>query len=220
MNLSCFKAYDIRGRVPSVLNESLARQIAYAYALEFLPKTVVIGHDARLSGSALYSAVAEGLISAGVDVTGIGMCGTEEIYYATFAKGYDGGIMITGSHNPADENGMKMVRQDAVPVSGDSGLFNIRNRIEDDLVVPAVKKGHFSETSFRDDYIEHLLSYVAPHALKPFTVVADAGNGCAGLVMKKLAAKLPLNITVLNTEPDGRFPHGVPNPLLPENREF
>ena len=219
MNLSCFKAYDIRGRVPSVLNESLARQIGYAYALEFSPKTVVIGYDARLSGPALYGAVAEGLNAAGVDVTGIGMCGTEEIYYSTFAKGFDGGIMITGSHNPADENGMKMVRRGAVPVSGDSGLFNIRNRIEDGLIVPSVKNGSFSKTSFRDDYIRHLLGYIAPETLKPFTVVADAGNGCAGLVMKELAAKLPLNVTILNAEPDGRFPHGVPNPLLPEKRE-
>ena len=219
MNLSCFKAYDIRGHVPSILNASLARQIGYAYALEFSPKTVVLGYDARLSGLALYSAMTEGLNAAGVDVTGIGICGTEEIYYSTFAKGFDGGIMITGSHNPADENGMKMVRRNAVPVSGDSGLFNIRNRIEDGLVVPSVKKGSFSETSFRDDYIEHLLGYIAPETLKPFTVVADAGNGCAGLVMQKLAAKLPLDITLLNAEPDGRFPHGVPNPLLPENRE-
>lgn len=218
-DLSCFKAYDIRGKVPGKLNESLARQIGYAYALEFSPKNVVIGYDARLSGHALYTAVADGLNSAGVDVVGIGRCGTEEIYYSTFAKGFGGGIMITGSHNPADENGMKLVRRHAIPVSGDSGLFNIRSRIEKGLAIPPIKKGSFIETSYRNDYIEHLLTYISPKKLKPMTIVADIGNGCAGLVMQKLAPKLPLKIIMLNEEPDGRFPHGVPNPLLPENRK-
>ena len=219
MNLSGFKAYDIRGACPDVLDEELARHIGYAYAREFHPESVVIGHDARLSGPALYGALAEGLMAAGVEVTGIGLCGTEEIYFASFAKGFDGGIMVTGSHNPADENGFKMVRGGAVPVSGDSGLFRIRDRIASGQEIPSRQSGSFTEASFRDDYVEHLLSYIHPQTLKRFRIVADAGNGCAGQVITLLAQRLPLDIMLINGEPDGTFPHGVPNPLLPEKRE-
>ena len=218
MNLSGFKAYDIRGKYPSTLNEEMARQIGYAYARHFGAKRVVIGHDARLSGPALYHALADGLRAAGADVTGTGICGTEEIYYAAFAKNFDGGIMVTGSHNPADENGFKMVRGGAVPVSGDSGLFAIRDRIVERQDIPARLKGSFTEASFRDEYVEHLLSYVHPESFRHFRIVADPGNGCAGLVIKKLADRLPLNIELIHGEPDGTFPNGVPNPLLPENR--
>lgn len=220
MNLSGFKAYDIRGSYPRVLDEELARHIGYAYAREFHPESVVIGHDARLSGPALYHALAEGLMAAGVDVTGIGMCGTEEIYFASFAKGFDGGIMVTGSHNPSDENGFKMVRGGAVPVSGDSGLLRVRDRIARGQDIPSLHFGSFTEASFRDAYIEHLLGYIRPETLKHFRIVADAGNGCAGEVMKILARRLPLDIVLIHGEPDGTFPHGVPNPLLPEKREL
>ncbi len=219
MNLSGFKAYDVRGRYPSVLNEDLARGLGFAFSQEFQPKRVVIGHDARLSGPALYAALAEGFRAAGVDVVGIGLCGTEEIYYAAFAKGFDGGIMVTGSHNPADENGFKMVRGGAVPVSGDSGLFRIRDRIAAGQDIPAELSGSFTEASFRDDYVEHLLSYIKPETLRRFRIVADPGNGCAGLVMQELAKCLPLELRLIHHEPDGTFPNGVPNPLLPENRE-
>ena len=218
MNLSCFKAYDIRGRFPDVLNEDLARLVGRAFAEEFRPGRVVIGHDARLSGPALYRALAEGLLDAGADVTGTGLCGTEEIYFAAFAEGFDGGIMVTGSHNPADENGFKLVRGGAVPVSGDSGLFAMRERIASGRAFPQRERGRFSEASFRDDYVEHLMSYVRPETLRPFRIVADAGNGTAGLVMKKLAERLPFDIVLINGEPDGTFPDGVPNPLLPEKR--
>ena len=221
MNLSGFKAYDIRGYYPSVLNEDFAFQVGYAYAREFQPENVVIGHDARLSGPALYRALASGLQAAGVNVTGIGLCGTEEIYFATFAKKFDGGIMVTGSHNPANENGFKMVRSQAIPVSGDSGLFNIRDRIAKGQDIPSVTaKGSFVEDCFREEYLDHLLAYIRPQSLKPFKIVADPGNGCAGLVVKKLVERLPIDIVLVNDEPDGTFPHGVPNPLLPENREL
>lgn len=218
MNLSGFKAYDVRGRYPSTLDEQLARNIGYAFAREFGAERVVIGHDARLSGPALYGALAEGLRAAGADVTGIGLCGTEEIYFASFAEDFDGGIMVTGSHNPADENGFKMVRRGAVPVSGDSGLFSIRDRIAAGQDIPSAPAGSFAEASFREAYLEHLLGYVRPETLKNFRIVADPGNGCAGLVVKELAKRLPLDIHVIHAEPDGTFPHGVPNPLLPENR--
>ncbi len=218
MNLSGFKAYDIRGRYPSTLDEELARNIGFAFAREFQPKRVVIGHDARLSGPALYAALAEGFRAAGVDVVGIGLCGTEEIYYAAFAKDFDGGIMVTGSHNPADENGFKMVRGGAAPVSGDSGLFSIRARIASGQRIPAELTGAFTKACFRDDYIEHLIGYINPETLRHFRIVADPGNGCAGLVIQKLAERLPLDLHVIHGEPDGAFPNGVPNPLLPENR--
>ena len=218
MNFSCFKAYDIRGRFPDVLNEDLARRIGYAYADEFRPRRVVIGHDARLSGPSLYRALAEGLLAAGTDVTGIGLCGTEEIYFASFAEDFDGGIMVTGSHNPADENGFKLVRRGAVPVSGDSGLQSIRERVSSDSAIRSEHRGHYAEADFRDDYVDHLLSYVHPDSLRPFRIVADAGNGTAGLAMRKLAERLPFDIMLINGEPDGSFPDGVPNPLLPEKR--
>ena len=218
MNLSGFKAYDIRGKVPSMLDETFARNLGYAFAQEFHAKKVVIGYDARLSGPDLYQALAEGLRAADVDVTGIGMCGTEEIYFASFAKDFDGGIMITGSHNPADENGFKIVRRSAVPVSGDSGLFAIRDRMAIQSV-PDALGGSFSEASFRSEYVDHVLGYIHPDSLKKLKVVANPGNGCAGLVMKELAERLPLDFVLINEAPDGTFPNGVPNPLLPENRE-
>lgn len=217
MDLSAFKAYDIRGHYPSLLNEELAKQLGYAYAREIQARQVVIGHDARCSGPALYGALAEGLRAAGAAVTGIGLCATEEIYYATFAQGFDGGIMVTGSHNPAEENGFKMVRKGAVPISGNSGLFTIRDRIAAGQDIPSTLTGSFAETSFRSDYLHYLTGYIQPK--RSFHIVADAGNGCAGLIVRGLAARLPFHITLLHGEPDGRFPHGVPNPLLPEKRE-
>lgn len=219
MELTSFKAYDVRGKVPSALDENLARHIGFAYAAEVRPRRVVIGHDARLSGPALYAALADGLMAAGVDVTGIGLCGTEEIYHAVFAHGFDGGIMVTGSHNPADENGLKMVRANAVPVSGDSGLFAIRDRIVAGQQVPAARTGSFTNTSFRDSYIQYLLALAPVEGLEPFRIVADAGNGCAGPVLRALAPYLPFELIVLHAQPDGTFPQGVPNPLLPEKRE-
>lgn len=219
MELTSFKAYDVRGKVPSILNADMVRHIGFAYAAEVRPRRVVIGHDARLSGPALYAALADGLTAAGVDVTGIGLCGTEEIYHATFAHGFGGGIMVTGSHNPADENGLKMVRAGAVPISGDSGLFAIRARIAAGQSLPSTRVGHFAEASFRESYIRHLLALTPVDRLKSFRIVADAGNGCAGPVLRALAPYLPFELIVLHGEPDGTFPHGVPNPLLPDKRE-
>ncbi len=220
MNLSGFKAYDIRGQVPSILNIDFAQKLGFAFAKEFNAQKVVIGHDARLSGPALYQALTKGLCAAGVDVTGIGLCGTEEIYFASFAKDFDGGIMITGSHNPADENGFKIVRKGAIPVSGDSGLFAIRDRMATIKTLPQSVSGTFHEESFRQDYIHHLLRYIRPNTLKPMKIIANPGNGCAGLVMQELAKQLPLDITIIHGNPDGTFPNGVPNPLLPENRQI
>ncbi len=219
MDISGFKAYDIRGKVPTVLTPDFARNLGFAFAKTFNTQKVVIGYDARLSGPDLYHALSDGLRAAGADVTGIGMCGTEEIYFASFAKDFDGGIMITGSHNPADENGFKIVRRGAVPVSGDSGLFAIRDRMASGQKIPDTLSGTFKETTFRTDYINHLLGYIRPETLAPLKIIANPGNGCAGLVMQELAKQLPLDITIIQGTPDGTFPNGIPNPLLPENRE-
>lgn len=217
-DLSCFKAYDIRGRVPDPLNADLAQAVGRAFAEEFAARNVVVGHDARLSGPELRDGLVEGLREAGADVTDLGLCGTEEIYYAAFAENFDGGIMITGSHNPADENGMKMVRRGAIPVSGDSGLRALRDRVAARAAAPAKIRGAYREASFREQYVRHLLGHVDREALRPLRIHADPGNGCAGPVLEALAPHLPFRFSRANMEPDGTFPHGVPNPLLPEKR--
>lgn len=223
-SLPCFKAYDVRGRVPDTLNPDIARAIGLAFAHVCGAKNVVIGRDARLSGAALRDALALGLREGGATVTDIGMCGTEEIYYAAFAKGFDGGIMITGSHNPADENGFKMVRGGAVPISGDSGLHTIGEYAA--AVLPTLPQRAVPEqlppvrtAQYRADYVQHILHIVGTEGLAPLTIHADAGNGCAGLVLRELMPHLPYVFSCANMEPDGHFPNGVPNPLLPEKRQ-
>lgn len=218
---SAFKAYDIRGRVPDQLNESIARRIGSAFAQVVQPKRVVVGHDIRLSGPAIEAALVEGLTAAGVDVQLLGLCGTEEVYFATAHLQADGGIMITASHNPAEYNGMKMVRRGAVPISGDSGLKEMAALVADEkftgLVAPT--RGGVTPVDCRNDYVQHVLGYVDSDALKSLKVVVNAGNGCAGVVVDALATHLPFSLIRLQHEPDGHFPNGVPNPLLPQNRE-
>ena len=217
-DLPCFKAYDVRGRVPDELNTDLARRIGQAFARQFQPRAVAVGHDIRLSSPELCRAVAEGLAAQGVDVLLIGQCGTEEIYHAAGTLEVQGGIMVTASHNPADYNGMKFVRQGAVPVSGDSGLRQIEHLAAAGVFPPAAEPGKITETDVRPAYIEHLLSWVEPARLPPLTIVVNAGNGCAGPVIDALEPHLPFTFIKIHHEPDGTFPHGVPNPLLPENR--
>jgi len=219
-NLPCFKAYDIRGRVPEDLNEELAYWIGQAYAAHFSPKTLAIGHDIRLSGPGLAKALADGLMTAGVDVVDIGQCGTEEIYFAAAHLEVDGGIIVTASHNPADYNGMKLVRQGARPVSGDSGLREIERLALARQPLKAPQRGKLRQFDSRPAYIEHLLGYVDPARLKPLTIVVNAGNGGAGAVIDLLEERLPFRFIKVHHEADGHFPNGVPNPLLPENREF
>lgn len=223
-----FKAYDIRGRVPEALNPNLASALGRAMVAVLGARQVVVGRDARLSSPALRDALVEGLRSAGASVTDIGLCGTEEIYHAAAKLPFDAGVMITGSHNPADENGFKLVRSGAIPVSGDSGLVAIRDRVGELLaegeapVPPADALPPLREASYRADYVRWLLAYSGVDRLKrthrPLRIVADAGNGCAGLVLTELADRLPFAFTCLHMEPDGAFPNGVPNPLLPERR--
>ncbi len=221
--LSCFKAYDIRGRIPDELNEDVAYRIGRAFVELLSPATVVVGHDIRLSGPALSAALSDGLRDAGADVLDIGLCGTEEVYFATWHLRAGGGIMVTASHNPADYNGMKLVREEARPVSGDSGLDDIRRRAEQLAgsargPAPGRRRGAMKPADPRESYIRHLLGYVDASRLKPLKLVVNAGNGSAGPVVDRLERELPFHLVKIQHEPDGHFPHGVPNPLLPENR--
>jgi len=218
--LSCFLAYDIRGRVPEELNDDLAYQIGRAYANFLTPRRVAVGYDIRHTSPHLAMALTQGLIESGVDVFDIGLCGTEEIYFATFHHALDGGIMLTASHNPKEYNGMKLVRESARPISGDTGLNEIRRRIETQNFshTHERKKGKVIAQNDKTAYVNHLLSYIDRDALRPLKIVVNAGNGCAGPVLDLLELHLPFTLIKLNNSPDGNFPNGIPNPLLPENR--
>ena len=216
--ITCFKAYDVRGRVPDQLNEDIARRIGRAYADVIKPGKVVVGHDIRLSSEAIKAALSAGLMEQGVDVYDIGLCGTEEIYFATSHANMGGGIAVTASHNPKDYNGMKFVREESRPVSADTGLKEIQALAERDEFTAADQPGSLHALDTDAAYVEHLLSYVDVNALKPLKIVVDAGNGGAGRVIDLLEPHLPFDFIKLHHEPDGNFPNGVPNPLLPENR--
>ena len=217
--LSCFKAYDIRGRVPGEVNAHLARKIGGALARFTGARRVALGHDIRLSSPDLARAIGEGLAGAGAQVVDVGRCGTEQVYFATFHLELDGGVMVTASHNPADYNGFKLVREGARPISGDTGLKEIeRMTISGDSGGSAPGPPP-ERVDIRKEYVEHLLSCVDSAALRPLEVVVNAGNGGAGEVIDLLEPHLPFRFVKLQHEPDGNFPNGVPNPLLPENRK-
>ncbi|MDD5461600.1 MAG: phosphomannomutase [Methylococcales bacterium] len=229
--LSCFKAYDIRGRIPDELNTDVAYRIGRAYAESIKPDNIIVGRDIRLSSDEMVAAVIEGLQDAGVNVYDIGLCGTEEVYFATFAyqdagNAMDGGIMVTASHNPKDYNGMKLVREQSKPISGDTGLNDIKRLAEaNNFAAPVLNRGSIKPVSIAADYTRHLLGYVDPKALKPLKIVVNAGNGAAGHVIDWLEAALKQTVPQavefikIHHEPDGHFPNGIPNPLLPENRD-
>lgn len=218
MTLPCFKAYDIRGRVPEELNPTLAKRIGAGAATLLGPGPVVLGHDIRLSSPELHRALAEGIRASGRDIIDIGLCGTEEVYFQTFHRQAAGGIMVTASHNPMDYNGMKLVREQSRPISGDTGLFEVRDYAAADTALPAGGNGQLRRDTDKSAYIEHLLGYVDRDVLKPLKIVVNAGNGGAGLVIDQLAPHLPVEFIRIQHEPDGSFPNGIPNPLLPENR--
>ena len=214
-----FKAYDVRARVPDELDADLARRIGRAYAAEIGARTVVVGRDMRLSSAELADALIEGLTAGGADVLDIGLCGTEEVYYVTFSQATDGGIMVTASHNPKDYNGLKFVREGARPISSDTGLFDIEKRTHDNDFPTPARTGERRALDHRPGYIDFLLGQIRPENLRPLRIVANPGNGCAGLIVDPLSERLPLEIVRLHFEPDGELPNGIPNPLLPENRE-
>ncbi len=220
MTLPAFKAYDIRGRVPSELNEDIAGRIGVALAAQLGPGAVVLGRDVRLSSPALQQALSAGLRSAGREVIDIGQCGTEEVYFQTDHLGAAGGVMVTASHNPMDYNGMKLVRENARPISADTGLLVISDAVEADTAALGPARAGERRHADKSAYIAHLLSYVDVTALKPLKLVVNAGNGGAGEIVDLLAAHLPLEFVRICHAPDGRFPNGIPNPLLVENREL
>lgn len=219
MNLNAFKAYDVRGRIPDEINTGLARDIGRAYAAFVQPAKVIVGRDIRHSSDELAQALTEGLLASGVDVYDIGLCGTEGVYYATFAEKMDGGIMVTASHNPPDYNGMKFVREGSRPISGDTGLVEMRALIEAGrLPPPAAKAGTRHALATGAKYLEHILGYVERAKLRKLKVVVNAGNGGAGLIVDRLEPHLPYEFVKLNHAPDGSFPNGVPNPMIEANR--
>ena len=217
MDLSCFKAYDLRGRVPDQLNPELAERIGRAYVAVTGAKNVIVGYDIRLSSPDIAKALSSGLMAAGANVFDIGLCGTEQVYFATSHFDMDGGIMVTASHNPKDHNGMKMVGPESRPISSDNGLNDIRDRVLEPFT-DAPQPGKYETLEVMAAYVEHLLGYVNADALTPLTIVCNAGNGGAGLVIDALQPRLPFKFVKVHHEPDGHFPNGVPNPILPENR--
>lgn len=225
MSLTCFKAYDIRGKLGSELNEEIAYRIGRAYAQHLRPRTVVIGADVRLTSEALKSALANGLMDAGVNVIDIGMTGTEEVYFATFHLNVDGGIEVTASHNPLDYNGMKLVRQDAQPISADTGLRDIQYLAETNHFAPVTQRGQLTKQCVLNDFVTHLMSYIDATAIQPMKLVVNAGNGAAGHVIDAIEAQfkqlhIPVTFIKIHHEPNGHFPNGIPNPLLLENRSI
>src|SRR5579864_8765230 len=218
-NLDAFKAYDIRGRIPDEIDESLAYDVARAYVSFVKPRRVAVGYDIRLSSPKLAAAVRRGLMDTGVDALDIGLVGTEGSYFATFAEKLDGGAMVTASHNPPDYNGMKFVREEARPISADTGLLDMRRLIETGkLPGKAARPGSEQPLDVRPRYLEHLLGYVDVARLRRLKVVVNPGNGGAGLIVDALEPHLPFEFIKVNNEPDGHFPNGVPNPMLEENQ--
>jgi phosphomannomutase len=218
--LACFKAYDVRGRVPDELNEELAYRIGRAYATFLSPKKVAVGQDIRATSPDMADALISGLNDSGVDVLDLGLCGTEQVYFYTSYLGVDGGIMITASHNPPDYNGMKFVREQSRPLSGDTGLHDIAALAENQKFSPLGSiKGQRTPTNSLEAYARHLLGYIDLTALKPLKIVVNSGNGGAGPILDRLEKDLPFQLIKIYHQPDPNFPNGVPNPLLPENRQ-
>ncbi|MGZ0190355.1 MAG: phosphomannomutase, partial [Alphaproteobacteria bacterium] len=218
IQIDCFKAYDIRGRIPDQLNSDIAYRVANATAAFLGAKRVVLGRDIRQSSDELADAVAKGLIDAGVEVLDVGVGGTEMVYFATGYLEADGGIMVTASHNPADYNGLKLVRAESRPISGDTGLSDIRDIAERDDRLIAATAGHRRQIEIGQSYHAKLLGFVDLEVLKPLRIVVNAGNGGAGPTIDNLETSLPFEFIKVHHDPDGSFPNGVPNPMIEENR--
>jgi phosphomannomutase len=228
-----FKAYDVRGVYPSELDEAGAYAIGRAYVDVFEPRRIAVGRDMRVSSPSIAAAVIEGAADAGSEVTDIGMVGTEMLYFAVGELGLDGGVAVTASHNPKEFTGMKIVRRGALPVGGDSGLTQIRDKAvslqdmtQGQTLVFGEEEGarKARENVTRYDiypaFVEKVLSFIDVEAIKPLKVVVDAANGMAGAMLPPLLDRLPIDAVRCFFEPDGTFPNHEPNPLLPENREF
>ena len=215
-----FKAYDVRGIYPTELDEEGAYAIGRAYVEQFSPSAIAVGRDMRLSGESMARAVREGAADAGAVVLDLGMVGTEMLYFAVGELGLDGGIAVTASHNPKEYTGMKIVRGGALPVGGESGLLDVRDRAEAGAWREATR-GEIREEDIWSRFVDRVLSFVDVGALRPLRVVIDAANGMAGAMLPPVLERLPmLDVVRCYFEPDGSFPNHEPNPLLPENRRF
>jgi phosphomannomutase len=219
MNPDIFKAYDVRGVYPAEVNEEAARGIGAAFVAYLQATRIAVGRDMRLSSPALAAAFIEGATSQGADVVDYGMIATDMLYFAVAHDGLDGGVQVTASHNPKQYNGMKMVRREAFPLSGEAGLLEIRQMLQNNgLPQPASRRGQVTTSDALGLYVDHVMSFIDPSAIKPFNVVLDAGSGMGGLVAPKLFERLPCRTTRLCFEVDGRFPNHEANPLIEENR--
>lgn len=222
--MTCFKAYDIRGRLGAELNDEIARRIGRAYAETLDAARVVVGRDCRASSQSLMAALVQGLLAAGVEVIDLGLCGTEEMYFATTHYGACGGIEVTASHNPMDYNGMKMVKAGSAPLDPATEMAAIRALAESGAFAPRRAGGRvLAACDARAGYVARVLSFVDVAALRPLTILVNAGNGAAGPTFDALADELvargaPLRFVRMHHTPDGSFPNGIPNPLLPENQ--
>ncbi|MCH8532890.1 MAG: phosphomannomutase CpsG [Saccharospirillum sp.] len=222
--LTCFGAYDIRGELGVELNIDIAYRIGRAFAAYLKPKSVVVGGDVRETSPELKEAFAKGVMDFGADVIDIGLCGTEEVYFATKYLKADGGCMVTASHNPINYNGMKMVRDESKPISRDTGLDDIKKMAETDAYgEPAAVPGKLTQLDNSEAYVEHLISYLDLTDIRPTKLVTNAGNGAAGPSLDRVEAALqargvPIEFVKIHNEPDGRFPNGIPNPLLHEQQ--
>lgn len=221
--LTCFKAYDIRGKLGDELNEEIAYKIGRAYGDIYSPKTIVVGADIRLTSEGLKKAVTKGLNDAGVDVIDLGMTGTEEVYFAAFHLDVQGGIEVTASHNPIDYNGMKLVRENARPIGMESGLREIRDLVESGNFKDITHIGKTRSLNLLPEYVSHVTAYLKPDHIRPLKLVVNAGNGAAGHVIDEIercfnALDVPVEFIKIHHEADGNFPNGIPNPLLIENR--
>ena len=218
--IDCFKAYDIRGKVPGELNEELVYKVGRAFAQNQNAKKVLIGRDVRESSPAISQALANGLTDAGCDVIDLNLCGTEMIYFGTPFLDADGGIMITASHNPPEYNGLKFVKRGSKPMGYSSGLEEIEKMIvEDRLGKTADIKGRVINKDIMDDFVDSLQKFYDADNIDRLKVVVNAGNGCVGPALDVLEKYLPIEMIKVHHEPDSSFPNGVPNPLLPENRD-
>ena len=219
INPAIFKAYDVRGLYPREISEEVARQIARGFVAYLQARRIGVSRDMRVSSPALAAAFIDGATLQGADVVDYGMMATDMLYFASVTDRLEGGAQITASHNPGEYNGVNMVREDAQPLSGDAGIGDIRDMIAADrLPPPAARRGAVSQRDVLGPYVEKVLTFIDPAVIKPFTVVADAGHGMAGLVAPKLFERLPLKTTRLCFDIDGTFPNHESNPLLEENR--
>ncbi|WOE30914.1 MULTISPECIES: phosphomannomutase CpsG [unclassified Acinetobacter] len=221
--LTCFKAYDIRGKLGSELNEEIAYKIGRAYGQIYQPQTVAVGCDIRLSSKALKQATIQGLNDAGVNVLDLGMTGTEEVYFAAFHLDVQGGIEITASHNPMDYNGLKLVRENARPIGADTGLKDIQHLAEQGIFNAVTQRGSTTQYNILPEFVDHLMSYIDPANIRPLKLVVNAGNGAAGHVIDAIEEKfnflnIPVEFIKIHHQADGHFPNGIPNPILVENR--